>query len=87
MINSHRNTTAKFALPTRSRVNIPLGASEGNTRRFVSGVRGDNRRILKLVKKHVETGYVGYAQIPDLPNDEESEIFYCKLKSWRLKPP
>ena len=75
------------AILTRGRVNIPLGASEGNTRRFVSGARGDNRRILKSVKKHVETGYVGYAQIPDLPHNEESEIFHCKLKSWRLKPP
>ena len=68
------------ALLICGRVNIPLGASEGNTRRFVSGVRVDNRRILKSVWKHVETGYVSYAQIPDLPYNEESEIFHCKLK-------
>ena len=48
---------------------------------------GINERFRNQIKYASETKYVGYAQIPDLPHDEESEIFHCKLKSWRLKPP
>jgi hypothetical protein len=45
------------------------------------------RQIGNQLKSTSETGYVGYEQISDLPHDDESEIFHCRLKSWRLKPP
>lgn len=54
---------------------------------IVCVVRGVNERFGNQIKSASEPGYVSYAQIPDQPHDEKSEIFHCRLKSWRQMPP
>ena len=45
-----------------------------------------NERFGNQLKSTSETGYVGYEQISDLPHDDESEIFHCKLKCRGCSP-